>query len=119
MCKILVVDDAKLMRSMINKTLAQYSENIVLEAKDGIDAISMYKLMKPDVVTMDITMNCKNGIDAAKEIIEYDPDAKIVMVTALGKENLLKECVRAGVKDYIVKPFTSERLLSALKKALH
>lgn len=118
MSKILIVDDAKLMRNMIKNILAERSDNVIVEANNGNDAIETFKVTQPDIVTMDITMDFKNGVDSAKEILKLDPNAKIVMVTALGQEQLLKQCVGLGVKDYIVKPFTKERLLSAIDKAL-
>lgn len=118
MSKILIVDDAKLMRNMIKNTLSEQSDNIVVEAQNGDDAVETYKVTTPDLVTMDITMDYKNGVEAAREILKQDPKARIVMVTALGQEELLKECIGLGVKDYIVKPFTKERLISAVEKAL-
>jgi len=117
--KILIVDDAKLMRGMIKTAVSKIPETIVLEAENGEDAIQLYRATKPDLVTMDITMDYKNGVDAAREIMQTDPSAHIIMVTALGQENLLKECIDIGVKDFIVKPFTRERLLSAISKALN
>lgn len=118
MSKILIVDDAKLMRSMIKNILTSEEGNTILEAKDGESAVELYKAIKPDLVTMDITMDLKNGVDAAREILKYDSKAKIVMITALGQEKFLQECVSFGVKDFIVKPFTKERVLSAISKAL-
>jgi len=115
---VLVVDDARIMRNIIKKTLMESQKYNLLEASDGEDAIEMYKKIKPDLVTMDITMDNKNGVDAAREILDYDARAKIIMVTALGQEKLLSECVQMGIKDYIVKPFTKERILSAVAKAL-
>lgn len=118
--KILIVDDAKLMRGMIkNAITSAVPDAICLEAENGEDAIQLYEATKPDVVTMDITMDYKNGVEAAREIMARHPDAKIIMVTALGQENLLKECIEIGVKDFIVKPFTKERILSAVGKALN
>jgi len=117
--KILIVDDAKLMRGLIKGSLKAIPDVLLLEAGNGEDAIQLYKATKPDLVTMDITMDFKNGVDAAREIMQFDPSARIIMVTALGQENLLKECIDIGVKDFIVKPFTGERLISAAGKALN
>jgi len=117
--KILIVDDAKLMRGMIKKALADIPDTLILEAGNGEEAVQLYKATKPDLVTMDITMDYKNGVDAAREILQSDPEAHVIMVTALGQENLLKDCIDIGVKDFIVKPFTRERLLSAISKALN
>jgi two-component system chemotaxis response regulator CheY len=116
--KILIVDDAKLMRGMIKNAIKDFPDIMMLEASNGDEAIELFKATKPDVVTMDITMEYKNGVDAAREILKIDPSAKIIMVTALGQESLLKECIELGVKDFIVKPFTPERILSAINKVL-
>ncbi len=119
MSKILIVDDAKLMRRIIRKTLMQSGEYLIIEAEDGESAIELFKATKPDLVTMDITMNIKNGIDAAREILNLNPCAKIIMVSALGKEESLKQCVRMGVSDFIVKPFSQERVLTAVTNVLN
>jgi two-component system, chemotaxis family, chemotaxis protein CheY len=116
--KILIVDDAKLMRSMIKNAVKDLPGILMLEAANGDEAVELFKATKPDLVTMDITMEYKNGVDAAKEILKTDPSAKIIMVTALGQENLLKECIEMGVKDFIVKPFTPDRIKSAVTKVL-
>jgi two-component system chemotaxis response regulator CheY len=117
--KVMIVDDAKLMRGMIKGAFAVVPDVTLLEAENGEDAIQLYEATKPDLVTMDVTMDYKNGVDAAREIVSRHPDAKIIMVTALGQENLLKECIEIGVKDFIVKPFTKERILSAASKVLN
>ncbi len=116
--KILIVDDAKLMRGIIKNALQKVPDLMVLEASNGEDGVQLYLATQPDLVTMDITMDLKNGVDAAKEILKNDPKAKIIMVTALGQENLLKECIAAGVQDFIVKPFTAERIQAAVSKVL-
>ncbi len=117
MSKILIVDDAALMRTMIKNAL-KADKHTILEARDGEEAIEVYKATNPHLVTMDITMDIKNGVDAAKEILSLDSKAKIIMITALGQEEYLKECIGAGVKDFIVKPFTKERVISAVNKIL-
>lgn len=119
MSKILIVDDANLIRATIKKFLSDNSKYIVLEAKNGDEAIQLYKALKPDIITMDITMDIKNGVDTSREIMNLDPKAKIIMVTALGQEDLLKECLTIGAVDFIVKPFTKERIISAIEKALN
>ncbi len=117
--KILIVDDAKLMRGIIKNALKEIPNLVILEAGNGEDAIQLFNATKPDLITMDITMDLKNGVDAAKEILKTDPTAKIIMVTALGQENLLKECISAGVQDFIVKPFSAERIQAAVSKVLN
>lgn len=119
MSKILIVDDAALMRTMIkNALLNENKEHILVEARNGEESVELYKVIKPDLVTMDITMDIKNGVEAAKDILAYDKNAKIIMITALGQEEYLKECIGAGVKDFIVKPFTKERVISSVNKVL-
>ena len=117
MKKILIVDDAKLMRNIIKSCLPE-DEFVFIEANNGQDAVEQYKQIRPDVVTMDITMDQKNGVDAAREILEFDTNARIIMVTSLGQEKLLGECLEAGVRDYLVKPFTKDRVKSAVFKAM-
>lgn len=119
MSKILIVDDANLMRAIIKKYLVENGAYTIVEAKDGEKAIELYKAIKPDVVTMDISMDLKNGVDASREIIKIDPKARIIMITALGHEDMLKECMKLGIKDFIVKPFTRERVISAIEKVLN
>jgi two-component system, chemotaxis family, chemotaxis protein CheY len=118
MAKILIVDDAKFMRTLVKDALVPKGHEIVGEAENGKIAVDMYKRVKPDLVTMDITMREKDGIEAAEEILAMDPSARIIMVTALGQENLLTKAIRIGVKDFVVKPFPPERLQRAAEKAL-
>mgnify|MGYP003572432956 CR=1 FL=1 len=117
--KLLIVDDAKLMREMIKNAFNSVPDVTILEAENGEEAIQLFGATKPALVTMDITMDFKNGVDASRGILKDYPEAKIIMVTALGQENLLKECIDLGVKDFIVKPFTKDRLLSAASKVLN
>lgn len=115
MIKVLIADDATIMRNILKKTINEHYEDFtILEARDGQEAVDLYRGEKPDLVTMDITMERKNGLDAAKEILQMDKQAKIIIVTSLGQEKMLNECVQAGVRDYIVKPFSKERILSSI-----
>jgi two-component system chemotaxis response regulator CheY len=118
MAKILIVDDAKFMRTLVRDALVPQGHEIAGEAENGIEAVQLYKKLRPDLVTMDITMREKDGIEAAEEILISDPSAKIIMVTALGQENLLTRAIKIGVKDFVVKPFPPERLQRAAEKAL-
>ena len=118
MAKILVVDDAKFMRTLVKDALTAVGHTIVGEAENGNIAIEQYKLLRPDLVTMDIAMREKDGIVATGEIIKMDPKAKVIMVTALGQEDLLAKAIKMGVKDFVVKPFPPERLQQAAAKAL-
>jgi len=116
MKKVLVVDDALFMRVSIKKTLIEHDFEVVGEAVNGFDAIEKYKELRPDIVTMDITMPELTGIDALKAIMEFDANAKIVMITALGQEEMVRQAIVLGAKSFIVKPFKEEQIVSTLNK---
>lgn len=116
--RILVVDDAAFMRMMIKNILSKNGYEIVGEAENGKDAIEFYKKLKPDLVTMDITMPEMNGIEGVKAILEFDPNAKIIMCSAMGQQAMVMEAIQAGAKDFIVKPFQQERILQAIGRVL-
>jgi len=118
MAKVLVVDDATFMRTLVKDALSSAGHEILGEAENGNQAVKMYQELKPDLVTMDITMREKDGLEAASEILKLDSTARIIMVTALGQEELLAKAVKMGVKDFVVKPFPPERLQQAAQKAL-
>lgn len=115
---ILVVDDAAFMRMMIKEILTKNGFEVVGEASDGAEAIEMYKELKPDLVTMDITMPEMDGIVALKEIKKTDPNAKIIMCSAMGQQAMVIDAIQAGAKDFIVKPFQADRVIEAITKAL-
>ena len=116
MAKILVVDDAAFMRMMLKDILTKEGHEIVGEAKDGNEAVTKYKELKPDVVTMDITMPNKDGIEALREIRSYDSNAKVVMCSAMGQQAMVIEAVKNGAKDFVVKPFENEKVVEAIAK---
>ena len=116
--RILVADDANFMRSIVKDALVPRGFQIAGEATNGIEAVTKYRELHPDLVTMDITMKEMNGLQAAGQILEEFPDARIVMVTALGQEKMLLDSIAIGVRDFVVKPFTTDRILSAVRKAL-
>lgn len=116
--KVLIVDDAAFMRMMLRDILSKNGFDVVGEAENGKVAVQMYKDLKPDVVTMDITMPEMDGIAAVKEIKAADPAAKVVMVSAMGQQAMVIEAIRSGAADFIVKPFQPDRVLEALGKAL-
>jgi two-component system chemotaxis response regulator CheY len=116
--RTLVADDASFMREMIREILEPEGFEVVAEAGDGVEAVEMWKQHHPDIVTMDIVMPKKSGIEAVKSIVELDPGAKIVMCSALGQEALVMEALRAGAKDFIVKPFKPDVVVSTLRKIL-
>ncbi len=118
MARVLITDDAAFMRMMIKNILVQNGHEVVGEAANGTEAVEQYAVLKPDITTMDITMPEKDGIQALKDILVSDPAARVVMCSALGQEAKVIESIRAGAKDFIVKPFQPERVLSAIEKAL-
>lgn len=118
MAKVLIVDDAAFMRMMIKDILEKNEYEVIGEASNGIEAVEIYKKEKPDIVTMDITMPDMDGIEAVKAIKEFDPDAKIIMCSAMGQQTMVMDAIKAGAKDFIVKPFQPDRVLEAIKKVL-
>jgi two-component system chemotaxis response regulator CheY len=118
MGKILVVDDAAFMRMMLKDILTKGGHEVVGEAENGKVAIERYQSLKPDLVTMDITMPEMEGIDALKEIKKKDPAAKVIMCSAMGQQLMVVQAIQAGAKDFIVKPFQHDRVLESVKKAL-
>lgn len=115
---VLLADDLSFMRMVQKEILTGKGYNIVGEASDGIEAVEKYKNLKPDVVVLDITMPNMNGLEAMQRIFTMDPNANIVICSALGQQKLIIEAIKAGVKDFIVKPFKPERILSAIEKAV-
>ena len=118
MAKVLIVDDAAFMRMMIKDILEKNGFEVVGEANNGIKAVELYKAEKPDVVTMDITMPDMDGIEAVKAIKAFDPAAKVIMCSAMGQQSMVMDAIRAGAKDFIVKPFQADRVLEAIKKVV-
>jgi len=118
MARILVADDASFMRQMIREIVESEGFEVCGEASDGIEAIEEFRRLHPDIVTMDIVMPRKSGIDAVRGIMELDSGATIVMCSALGQEALVTEAMQAGAKDFIVKPFKPECVIETIQKAL-
>ncbi len=114
--KIMVVDDAPVIRMMLKDILIHHGYEIVAEAENGAEAVEKYKSLKPDLMTLDITMPEKDGIQALEEILAFDPQAKVVMVTAIDQRDSLMKAIRLGAVDYIVKPFEDDRVVSAVNK---
>ncbi|QKY69114.1 response regulator [Lentibacillus sp. CBA3610] len=119
MARILVVDDANFMRVTLGAILKKQTHDVIAEAKDGEEAIRLYHEIRPDLVTMDITMPVMNGINAITEIIKTDPQAKIVVCSAMGQQKVVVEAIEKGAKDFIVKPFDENRVLEAINHVLH
>lgn len=116
--KILIVDDALFMRTLIKKALQQLNDVIFLEAGDGEAACKLYEEEKPDLVIMDITMPEMDGIEALKVIRKIDPKAAVVMCSAMGQDSMVVEAIKAGAKDFIVKPFKNERIAATVNRIL-
>lgn len=114
MAKILLVDDAAFMRKVIKDALSKNGYTDLFEAVDGKDAVEKYDELHPDLVMMDITMPNMDGLEALKAIRAKDPNANVVMCSAMGQESMVIEAVRAGAKDFIVKPFKPDRVLKTV-----
>jgi len=115
---VLVCDDAIFMRTMISDILSQAGYEVVGEAETGVQAVERYRQLKPDLVTMDIVMPDLGGIEAVREIIKFDPAARILMCSAMGQQALVVEAIQAGARDFVVKPFQPSRVLEAVQRVL-
>ncbi|MBT9173536.1 MAG: Chemotaxis protein CheY [Syntrophomonadaceae bacterium] len=116
--QVLITDDTAFMRMTLKNILEKNGYQVVGEAEDGQVAVDKYMELRPDLVTMDITMPRMDGITAIKKIIEADPEAKIVVCSAMGQKALVIEALSAGAKDFIVKPFQAERIINAVQKVI-
>ena len=115
---ILIVDDAAFMRMMIKDILTKNGYNVAGEAENGVKACEKYNELKPDLVLMDITMPELDGIGALKKIKGADPNAMVIMCSAMGQQAMVIEAIQSGAKDFIVKPFQADRVLEAVKKVI-
>ena len=113
--KIVVVDDTLFMRTLLKRMLQDVGHEVVGEAGNGLEAIKAVRRLKPDIVTMDITMPDMNGIVAVKEILAIYPEMKIIMVSAMGQQAMVVDAIKNGAKDFIVKPFEKSRIVEAIK----
>jgi two-component system chemotaxis response regulator CheY len=121
MASILIVDDSKFMRKTLSDILTEAGHQIVGEAENAKEATELYKILKPDLVTLDIIMPDVGGVDAIsalKEMIDVNPQAKVMMVSAMGQEQVVEECMQAGAKDFIAKPFQPSDVAGLVKKVL-
>lgn len=121
MARVLIVDDALFMRKMLSDILKKEGIEVCGEAENGKEAVEKYQQLKPDLVTMDIVMPKMEEIDgvaAVKEITKIDPQAKIIMVSAMGQHSLVVEAIQAGAKDFITKPFQPSRVIEAIKRIM-
>ena len=118
MARVLVVDDAAFMRKMVSDALVKGGHEVVGEAGNGNEALARFQELKPDLMTLDITMPEKDGLAALAEIVAADPSARVVMCSALGQETKVLEAIKLGAKDFVVKPFQPARVIEAVDKAL-
>jgi two-component system chemotaxis response regulator CheY len=118
MARVLIADDASFMRQMIREIIEPEGHEVVGEAKNGIEAVDLFNELSPDLVTMDIVMPKRSGIDAVKAILAEHPTACVVMCSALGQETLVMEALQAGARDFIVKPFKPDSVVSTISKVL-
>ncbi len=114
--RVLIVDDALFMRNMLKEIFLKAGYEVVGEAGDGLEAVEQYRQLRPDLVTMDIVMPHKSGIEALQDIRKEHPDACIVMCSAMGQEALILEAVQAGARDFIVKPFKEDKVLEVVRR---
>jgi two-component system chemotaxis response regulator CheY len=117
--RILIADDAPFMREMLRDILVEGGYEIVAEAGDGVEAVERFKEHSPDLVTLDIVMPRRNGLEGLRGILEVNPAACVVMCSALGQEALVEEALGAGARDFVVKPFKPEEVRSVIERALN
>ncbi len=115
---VLIVDDIAFVRKNLSEILTQAHYQVIGEATDGLEAVSLYEKLRPDLVTMDVVMPQMSGIEATRKILKLDKNAKIIIVSAMGQENLVMEAINVGARDYILKPFSSEDVLKTVEHIL-
>lgn len=115
---VLICDDAMFMRSILKDILSKADFEVVGEASSGDEAVAKYKELNPDLVTMDIVMPGKNGIETVKEIISQDADARILMCSAVGQQALVRQALESGARDFVIKPFDQTRVMEAVDRVL-
>ncbi len=118
MARVLVVDDAAFMRKMVSDALAKGGHEVIGQAGNGVEAIAQFRELRPDLMTLDITMPEKDGLATLKDVMELDPSAKVIMCSALGQESKVLESIKLGAKDFVVKLFQPDRIIDAVAKAL-
>ena len=118
MARVLVVDDAAFMRKLVSDALVKAGHEVVGEAANGVEAVASYQSLKPDLATLDITMPEKDGLTALREIMQFDPSARVIMCSALGQESKVLDSIKSGARDFVVKPFPPGRVAEAVEKAL-
>ena len=114
--RVMIVDDALFMRNMLKDICVRAGFEVVAEADNGEVALDLYREHRPELVTMDIVMPRRSGIEALQDIMAEDPQARVVMVSALGQDSLVLEAVEAGARDFIVKPFKEEKVIDVIRR---
>jgi len=117
--KVLIVDDALFMRTMMKDILMSAGIEVVGEASNGKEAVEKYRELSPDLVTMDILMPVKSGIDAVRDIMALDRNARIIICSIMGQESLVREAIQAGAREFITKPFSKEKVLDVIHKVMN
>jgi two-component system chemotaxis response regulator CheY len=118
MAKAMIVDDAAFMRTVIKNIMLEIGVEIAGEASTGDEAVKLYAVVKPDIVTMDITMPDMNGVEAVRHILKQDPSAKIIMCSAIGQHRMVLDAIHAGAKDFVVKPIEKRRFIESVQGVL-
>jgi two-component system chemotaxis response regulator CheY len=113
---VLIADDSQFMRFVLKKILEKNGFEVVADVENGMKAVEQYKALKPDLVTMDVVMPGMDGIEATRAIVEFDSNANVIVVSALGQQPLVNEAMEAGARDFIVKPFEESKVLEVIKK---
>ncbi len=111
---VLIIDDADFMRMMLRDIIEDMGMKVAAEAKDGAEAVQQYRQKKTDLVLMDISMPVMDGLEALNQIMKFDPQANVVMITALGQKDQVLACIKAGARDFIIKPFDQDRVTETL-----
>ena len=118
MARILIVDDSRTSRKILRNILEEHGQEVIAEGKNGQEGFDLYVSLKPDLVTLDITMPILDGIGALQKIMTYNPDAKVVMVTAAGQKSKMVDAIKAGATEFIQKPFEPDQILQVIDAVL-
>ncbi len=118
MARILICDDARFMRLMLSRIISKMGHEVVGEASNGEEAVKLYQTLRPDIITLDVVMPKMDGLNALRRILALDPEAKVLMVTAIGNQTMVLNAMRLGAREYVVKPFRIGEVVRAVNKLL-
>lgn len=118
MSKILIIDDTKFIRLTLSELFKRHSYSVIGQAENGYEGFKLYKQLKPDLVTLDVTMPVMNGIETLEKILQYDPKANVVMCSAMNRRDLVIQAIELGAKDFITKPFHEGRVIEVVRNLL-